>query len=85
MIGPIYEYPLIGFEPAISLVTWWSPSRIVGNGIAGESVTADGVSSAWDVLPIASVEPAMAIETRERNSLRPVMFVSLLFELMTVS
>jgi hypothetical protein len=61
--GPIYEYPLMGFEPAISRVTRWSPRRIVGSSGAGEAASADGVCSARHVLPIASAEPVAAAES----------------------
>jgi hypothetical protein len=72
----MYEYPLIGFEPAISLVTEWSPSRIVGSGGMGEELSAEPGSSALAELPKASAEPVAAAESLDRNSLRPIPCVS---------
>jgi len=98
-MGPIYEYPLMGFEPAISRVMLWSPSRIVGSGSAGEVASADGVCSARTcaartedagtgarrVLPIANAEPVAATESPKRNSLRPIVCASCISESMLLS
>jgi len=81
----MYEYPLIGFEPAISLVTWWSPSRIVGSGGAGKAVSAGEGSSPRCELPRTRAEPVATAESPERNSLRPIPCASCLSEFILVS
>jgi hypothetical protein len=77
----------MGFEPAISRVMLWSPSRIVGSGGASEVASADVPMSrdARRVLPIANAEPVAATESPKRNSLRPIICASCISESMLLS
>ena len=75
----------MGFEPAISRVTRWSPSRIVGNSEAGEEVLSDAEVFALIGLPRAKAEPVNAAGSRERNSRRPATRASCFLESMSVS